>query len=309
MKITTFLFTSLFLVFASNADAQLWKKFKENTKDKISKRVQDKIENEISEDLANRAMQKVDNLYEDLWRKSYNDANDEDLSKEEFEDLLKQTGDDLNEALGELNKAADVPPSYNFNVIVDYISTDPSGDELRSEMYFSRSEGIMGILTDNNDKQSIMVMDAENDLMVIYNDINGKRTAQAIPAMFTMTSALSMTSTEAMEYRLPLKLSGRTATIAGYSSREYVGEDEESTFSMYFSNELPFDWRESYGELIKSIVPKMYDENEQKFEGMMMKSVDTNKQTGKSNYWEVKKISNMKTRILKSDFKFQGIDS
>ena len=309
MKITTLVFTSLLLLITINVDAQLWKKFKEKTKDKISKRVQDKVENEISEDLANRAMQKLDNLYEDLWRKSYNEANEEDLSKEEFEDLLKQTGDDLNEVLGELNKAAEVPASYNFNVIVDYISKDASGDELSSEIYFSRSEGIMGILTDNNNKQSIMVMDAENDLMVIFNDINGKRTAQAIPAMFTMASALSMTSTEAMEYTLPLKLSGNKESIAGYSSREYIGEDDESTFQLYLSDELPFDWRDSYGELIKSVVPKMYDENEQKFEGMLMKSVETDKKTGKSNYWEVKKISNLKTRILKSDFEFQGIDN
>jgi len=293
---------------SSSAEAQLWKRLKNKTKDKISERVQNKVENEISEDLANRAMQKIDNIYEDLWRKSYNDANGEDLSEEEFGEMISELGDDLNEALGELNKAADVPERYDFNIIVDYTHIDESGKKTRSEMFFSRTEGIMGILADSDDKETMMVMDADNDLMVIYNEKDGKKTAQAIPAMFTMASALSMTNTESISYTMPLNSTGNSKSIAGYRSMEYVGENEESTYTIYMSNEMPFDWRDSYGELIKSVMPKMYDENEQKFEGMMMMSDDINKKTGRSSHWEVDKISKLKTSIIKSDYEFVGIE-
>lgn len=77
-------------------------------------------------------MQKIDNIYEDLWRKSYNNANDEDLSQEEFEELLAQTGEGLSEALGKLNKAADVLDRYEFIVIIDYSSVDFDGENHRS---------------------------------------------------------------------------------------------------------------------------------------------------------------------------------
>ena len=308
MKVLYLLF--LFSIsFATNSNAQLWEKFKKKTKDKISERVIDKVENEISEDIANRAMKNLDNLYENLWRKSYNEANGEDLNEAEFEEMISTMGDDLNEALGELNKAADVPDQYVFNIIVDYTSLDENGNQVRSEMYFSRTEGIMGIRAITDDKESIIVMDAENDLMVIYNDNGRKKTAQAIPAMFTMTSALAMTSEEAITYRMPLSPTGRTKNIAGYRSKEYIGEDEDRTYTIYMSSELPFDWRNSYGELLKSIVPAMYDENEQKFEGMMMKSIDRNKDSGKESHWEVNKISKLRTSIVKSDYEFKGLEN
>lgn len=294
-------------LFVSNADAQLWKKFKERTKDKIKERVEDKVVNEVSEDISNRAMQKVDEIYEDLWRKTYNNANDEDLSEEEFEAMLGELGGDLNEALGELNKAADVPDRYEFTVIVDHSSTDEHGEKMKSEMYFSRTEGIMGILTEADNSQLITVLDADRDLMVMFNDKNGEKSAQAIPAMFTMASMLSMTSEEAQNYELTMKSAGGSKTIAGYSCRKYIAEDDESTFTFYISNELPFDWRSSYGELLKSVVPKMYDENENKLEGMIMQSTETNKKTGKKSHWVVNKISRLNTTIRKSEYTFTGI--
>ena len=294
-------------IFVCKAEGQLWKKFKEKTEEKFKKRVEDKVVNEVSEDISNRAMQKVDEIYDDLWRKTYNNANDEDLSEEEFEAMLSELGGDLNEALGELNKAADVPNQYDFNVIVDHSSIDENGEKMKSEMYFSRTEGIMGILTERDKGQLITVLDADRDLMVMFNDKNGERSAQAIPAMFTMASMLSMTSEEAQNYELNMQTAGGSKTIAGYNCKKYIAEDEESTFTFYISNELPFDWRSSYGELLKSVVPKMYDENENKLEGMIMQSTETNKRTGKKSYWEVNKISRLNTTILKSDFTFTGI--
>jgi len=297
------------LISAVPSEAQFWKKLKKNVEDKISERVVDKVENEIAEDIADRAMKKIDNLYEDLWRKSYNDANGEDLNEEEFEVMISEMGDDLTEALGELNKAADVPDRYDFNVIVDYAATDESGKETSSEIYFSRTDGIMGLLGNKENKDVIIVMDADNDLMVYYSEKNGKKTAQAIPALFTMASALSMTSEESTTYRLPMKATGVTKSISGYRSKEYKGEDEDSSFLIYMSTEIPFDWRKSYGELLKSVIPNMYEENEEKLEGMMMKVIDTNKKNGKTSHWEVNKISNMRTSIIKSDYEFNGVEN
>ena len=307
MKLRPLLLLILGLLCSSTTDAQLWKKFKKQAKDKFKEKLEDKVVNEISEDVSNRAMSKIDKLYEELWRKSYNDANGEDLNQEEFEELLSKAGDDITQAMGELNKAADVPPQYDFNVIVDYSSVDFDGEKHRSEIYFSRTEAIMGLVVESKEGQVITVMDAERDLMVIYNDKKGKKSAQAIPALFTMAKALSLTSEEAQSYQFSMSPTGRTESIAGYRSKEYSGEDEDSTFKFYMSAELPFDWRESYGELIKSVIPKMYDENEQAFEGMMMKATETEKKSGKSNYWEVNKISTMRTTLLKSDYEFVGI--
>lgn len=294
---------------ATTGEAQIWKKLKKNVEDKISERIEDKVVNEISEDIADRAMNNIDKIYEDLWRKSYNDANGEDLSEEEFEEMISSMGDDLNEALGELNKAADVPDRYDFNIIVDHTNIDKNGNKTRSEMYFSRTEGIMGIVAETDGKQTTIVMDAENDLMVIYNDNNGQKTAQAIPSMFTMASVLSMTSEESTTYRMPMKPSGRSKSIAGYNSKEFVGEDDDSTYSIYMSTELPFDWRNSYGELLKSVVPKMYEENEQKFEGMMMRFDEKDKTSGKTTEWFVNKISRLNTSLVKSDYDFKGFEN
>lgn len=78
--------------------------------------------------------------------------------------------------------------------------------------------------------QVITVMYAQRDLMGMFSNKNGKKSAQAIPALFTISTALSLTSQEAQSYQLSMNATGNSQSIAGYRTKEYQGEDEGSNF-------------------------------------------------------------------------------
>ena len=308
MKIFQLIVLVLIFIAPQITHAQLFGKLKKAVQDKVEQRIEDKIVEELSEELANRAMKPINQAFDQFLKSSYENETGEKWDQAKFDSVMTASGGAYMDFLEGMNKAANVPDQYTFDVVLEIETQEESKEKNRTEMMFSTSSSVMGFHQDFDDDDIMMVMDPDNDLMVMFN--LKEKTAQAMPSMFTLTKGLASAYVKDSDYEvLSFEETGKTKKIAGYNSKEYKGETTDAKFNTYLSTELPFDWKDMYGGLIESISPKIYNENYRNLNGMMMKSENVDKKTNKKSKWEVKKVSTVSEKINKSDFKFTGLNS
>lgn len=297
----------LVLALPLSTNAQLLGKLKRAVQDKVEQRIEDKIVEELSEELANRAMKPINKAFDEFLKASYENETGEKYDQAKFDSLMAESGEAYMDFLGSMNKVANVPAQYDFQYVLEIETQEESKEKHKTNMFFSKDTGVMGFHQTQDGQDMFMVMDPENDLMALFN--NEDKTAQAMPSMFTLTKSLATVYVDEEDYHLwSFESTGKTKKIAGYNSKEYVGETELGKFSTYVSTELPFDWRDTYGGLLQAISPKLYnDESYDGINGMMMKSESYDKETKKKSRWEVKKVSTEGFTIQKSNYKFNGL--
>lgn len=309
MKTRLLLLASLIILIPGLTNAQLLGKLKRAVQDKVEKKIEDKIVEELSEELANRAMKPINKAFDEYLKSSYESETGEKWDQAKFDSVMMAGGEAYANFLGAMNKAANVPAEYNFDYELVVETQEESKQKTTSRMYFSNSSGIMGVEQTEAGDNNFLVMDPDNDVIVLYND--KKKTAQALPSMFSMTKTLGAVYAEDMQDDFVLKSfekTGKTKKIAGYNSVQYKGETNLDKFTTYISDELPFDWKDIYGGLIESIAPKIYSHGGyDKIEGMMMKSETLDLETNKKSKWEVKKVSDNGMQINKADYTFGGM--
>lgn len=308
MKTIQLLILSFLFLAPQITHAQLLGKLKRAVQDKVEQRIEDKIVEELSEELANRAMKPINKAFDEFLKSSYENETGEKFDQAKFDSVMTAAGGAYMDFLEGMNKAANVPEEYVFDVVLDVETQEESKEKNRTEMMFSTTSSVMGFHQNFDDDDIMMVMDPDNDLMVMFN--LKEKTAQAMPSMFSLTKGLAAVYVEDSDYKvISFEETGKTKKIAGYNSKEWKGETTDAKFSTYLSTELPFDWKDMYGGLIESIAPKIYNENYKNINGMMMKSENVDKETNKKSKWEVKKVSTASEKIKKGDFKFTGINS
>ena len=303
--------TSLFLVIVFllplTGQAQFLKKIRRAAQDKIEERIADKVVEEISEELANRAMKPINEAFDEYLKSSYESDTGEKWDQSKFDSLMTAAGSDYTAFIEGMNKSANVPDQYNFDVSLDIETIEESKEKTISQMMFSSVDGSIGFQQTEDGNDMLMVMDPKNDVMVMFNQ--KKKSAQAMPSAFSITKGLSEAYQIEEDYKLQnFEETGKTKKIAGYNSKGYKGETKTEKFSGYFSTDLPFNWNEVFSELMNTLSPKIYDEYFSKIEGMMMISESYDKETKKTTRWEVLKVSEVTTTISKSDYKFPGIE-
>lgn len=297
----------LILVLPLNSNAQLFGKLKKAVKDKVEQRIEDKIVEELSEELANRAMKPINQAFDDYLKASYENETGEKYDQAKFDSLMAESGAAYMDFLGSMNKVANVPAQYDFQYVLEIETQEESKDKIKTKMFFTKDTGVMGFHQTEDGQDMFMIMDPENDLMALFN--NEDKTAQAMPSMFTLTNSLAAAYVDEEDFKIwSFEPTGKTKKIAGYNSKEYKGETEFDKFSTYVTDELPFDWRDTYGGLLQAISPKLYnDESYEDINGMMMMSESYDKETKKKSKWEVKKVSSEGFSIRKADYQFNGI--
>ena len=295
------------------AEAQLFKKLKDATKKKIEDRIEQKVVEELSEELARRAMKPINKAFDEYIKEAYRSEQGEDYDPEKFDSVMQAAGRGYGEFLSGLNKAANIPESYSFDYLmaIETQEGNKEKEKITTEMYFSGSGGAIGygqnIKQDDYDKM-FMVMDPKNDVMVMYTEKNGKKTAQAVPSMFSLAKGFGAAYADEMDYsEIRIEPTGKTKKILGYNCQEYKGESEEDRFQFYSTNDLPFDWQDVYGDLIKSIAPKIFESSDGKFPGMALKSETYDKKEKRKYKWEVKKIEEKNLTLKTSDYEIRGL--
>jgi len=297
----------MLLVAPIASEAQLLGRLKRAVKDKVEKKIEDKVVEELSEELANRAMKPINEAFDEYLKSSYETQSGEKWDQGQFDSLMTASGEAYMNFLGGMNKSANVPDQYTFDITLAVETQEENDQKQQTEMYFSLSSSAMGFHQKEDDKDMIIIMDPDNDVMVMYNLKENK--AQAMPSMFSLTKGLAEVYVKEEDVAISnFEETGKTKKIAGYNSKQYRGETKDDKFTTYLTTELPFDWKDMYGGLIESIAPKMYHDSYNQMKGMMMRSTTTDKKTKKKSSWEVTDVSEVSKKINKADFKFAGVE-
>lgn len=293
---------------ASSIDAQLFKKLANRVQDKIEKKVEDKIVEEVSEEIARRAMKPIDKAFDDMFRQAYKDEYGKDYDDSEYEGDPERRSEMMAAMLGSMYGNVELPDAYNFDYVLN-IEVSDHGEKKPNKMIMliSTQEGIFGMEQSEDDKEVIMVFDTKNDKVVVFN--KKEKTAMALPNVMKMAGAFAKAEMEE-EFNKDFKFEkiNKTKKVAGYPSQGYKYKSEEDEGEFYTTTDLPFDWKDTFGDILEQMSPNFYKEHpEYDIKGMMMYSEIKRKEDGKKSKWEVKSIKNDGVTINTSDYELPNM--
>ena len=261
----------------TSLNAQIFDKIANRTRDKLVNQVENKIADRIAQEIASRAVRKVDQVFDSLFQESYKS------DSASYADLGKSYGD----FLVEMNKAADLPPSYQFDVELEIEVEDYDKKKTKMNMLLSKSKGIFGIRQLEEGAYQTIVIDTDKDIIAMYNE--EKKTVQALPNMMKFASAF-VNNEEMEEKFVMLEKTSTTKNVVGYVCQEWKGENEEEKIKAYMAEDFPISWNESFGTMMKDFMPKDYQENMKKVKGFILESENTIKKGNKKSKWKTKNV-------------------
>lgn len=269
------------LLFCTFANAQIFGRIMDRAADKISDRIEDKIVEKISDEITRAAYKPVDKAIDDMFRSSYEqDSTGGKAAKVNY-------GDYLNKML----QPVDLPQQYQFDVQILAETRDYDGDKNQMTILMSSSQNNIGMITEEDGKETMIVFDVDSDIMAMY-DLQEKKVS-AFPSM------LSLASQVASEQEMTIEKTGKTKKIAGYQCAEYIIEDETTNTKAYVSEDFPASWAKAFGEMFKKISP---NSRNQLMDGMTLKSESKTKQKNKKSTYEAKKVTRDDFTIVNADY-------
>ncbi len=151
-----------------------------------------------------------------------------------------------------MERPANIKNTYDYtgNLVMVVQSWDDGGDSdgkvLYTTHYTNDNKGYAMDFKSKDKGDSKMIFDNDNQIMIILGDDGKDKTGFVMGmAVNDSVSAPANTSTannSAMgntDYYTNFKKTGKTKTIAGYNTEEYVYEDTEGKASYWITNDLP----------------------------------------------------------------------
>lgn len=294
------LLSLFFLAVALTSDAQIMGRIMDRAKNKLERKIEDKIVEEISEEIARRAFRPVEKAIEDAARQMYQDS----MNQGEPVDWEK-AGAAYSAFLNGMNKTADIPDSYKFDITQEVEVIDYNKKRNYIRMHYSESGPYLGM--ENNDdenKKQMIVIDVQKDVVVLFTtDKSGQKTAQAIPGMLGFSSHYAQNVTE--DQQIKINKTGKSKKIAGYDCAEFEGENKDETMVMYTTMDFPVKLDKTMSPYLQKFSPASYYENSMNISGMMLQSENTRKDDPSKKFlWSTKKINKKSFELLKADYKF-----
>ena len=299
-----------FIFFAGStttSQAQLLNRLKNRVIDKIENRIEDKIVEELSEEIARRAMKPIDKAFDQMLYSSYRKEYGEEYNDKQIDSIMQESGRGINEFLTALNKAANVPSAYSLDYHMIMESKEENGDKVENEMWFSESQAIIA-MSNIDQKENMMIIDMDNDVVVMYSDENGKKKAQAIPSMMSIASAYMEANDESfIEKGTQIEGPGKSKNIAGYQAQKYTVESEKTKGEYYISSDVPINWNNVYANAMKQYSPKLYNEATGQVKGMVLEGKFEDKKSKKKSSFKTKKIEKKSLLINNSEYEIKGV--
>lgn len=287
----------------SSLEAQLLKRLKNRVQEKIEKKVEDKIVEEVSEEIARQAMKPINNAFDEMFRKSYKEQYGKDYDDSEYEGDPEKQAEMMQAMLGSMYGNVNLPESYNFEHVVDIAVTD-FGEKKSNDMRMlvAPSQKVFAMEQKDGKKEMIMVFDFGADKVVMFN--KSEKTVMAIPNVMKMAGTFAKVEME-KEMSKPFKFEkiNKSKKVAGYQSQGYKYEADDDKGEFYVTTSLPFDWHDTFGNLLEQMSPNFYKEHpEYDIQGMLMYSETKRAEDGKKSKWEVKKVSNEGFNLVTADY-------
>jgi len=295
MKIAMSLITFVFLSYNVNSQGFL-KKLKDRTMDKIQQKAEDKLLEELSERLANEAVKPINPYMDSLFAQSY--------EIETGESYDPQNAEKMNAFLEGLMGNLELPEEYVFDYKLEVALKDyGSKDEKAMYLFVSTSQDIFGMEQEQDDKKMFVVFDSENDAMVSYDQNKKERMAIPVNSAFMSMYSEKLMEEEMEERNFEVEKISKTKKILGYQSQGYKYKTSETESEAYISYELPFDWDDAFGTMLKQFAPNFYQDKEDYImDGMLMMAETKRLEDGKKSEWKMKKIDEKTTRIVNADY-------
>jgi len=256
----------------------------------------------ISDVIAQQAAEAIEKEFDKLLM----EAIKEDSAKYDRDSAYYALGNSYSEFLSGLNNAADLPDEYTFDLDILYKVEMNNNNPEQIRYYFSRSEPIMGIMTAKTETNwQFILIDAGNDVTVMYQHDGDKKTAQALPNMMKLAGNLAKSQNpevEEVDYKIT-KLSGKER-IAGYKCEGWEGKSDDQRFETWMTEDLGIDWKDSFGEMIQQFSGNAnFEQSWSGMTGMVLKS--DNYEAGKmTSSMEAQEVSKKETRFVNADYDF-----
>lgn len=298
----------LFAITAFNpveTQAQFLKELGRAAGNKLKKKVEDKVVETLAEEIARRAFRPINDVMDDWIRENMKrDSTYAGMSDDSLAIVLQGN---YSKILNSMNRAADVPDSYEFEYVMDVKVTD--GKDSHKIKWLIDEEGeIMAWEQLDGEEDQIMLMDLKNDIIVMYNQKT--KEAQALPGMMSLGTAFAAASIE-NEAINPGEIvkKGGSKTVAGYKCDQYFYEDDEYESETWVSQDVPFSYKSAFGTLYQRVSPKLFKDGHEAMSGMMLEATSKEKGKRKGKYksistWETLSISEKPLVITNKTYKF-----
>lgn len=290
--------------------AQLWPVEMYGQFDRILKRTGQKLEHEIermavekaSDIIARQIAKKMEESFDEWLREAA--EKDTSFHYEEGDSSAYRMGRAYGDFLRGMNDAADLPPSYHFDIQLLVEIQQGKEDPEQMLMLFSKSEPVFAMQTSSGkDQTQIILMDIERDATVLYTEEDGKKSGQAIPSF----SSLAGAGNQELEREFHFSPTGKTEKIAGYHCKGYEGYSVEHAFEFWNTDDLDINWNESFAAIMEKFGGSSYAENYKELKGVTLKSLSWEKSDKKKKdvtRWETLEVITKAYEIVNADYSF-----
>jgi hypothetical protein len=274
------------------------KKLKDKTIDKLSDRASDELSAMAVEAMMKPIRQKRYQMMRDQYKEQYG---------EEFDESKYETPEEAEAALYQSMFSfygnVDLPEQYLFNYEVE-IETKDNKEKYNAVMLVSTTSSIFGMSYNEKGNNGRIVMDYENDLMVTYDD--EKMESFAIKGMMKMAKIASTSYIDDEEAKqaagIVFEPISKTKKVAGCESKGYRIESQDGKGEAYYCDDLPFDWKDTFGGLLTRISPDGYQGYADYYQKGMPVYAKFESIDGDNSQWEVKKISEKEIEIVNAKY-------
>jgi len=304
-KTLFFLLATLFLIPTTDAQRGLLKGVLKNTENKIKYGAQRMLVDKASDALAGAILRRAERELDKVLRETYEKQEAEARERGETPKYRDYGG-----FLEAMNKAADVPAAYNFDLKLD--CAIPSGkDEPQDIVYlFDQEGGVIAFESEAEGSKTLMVMDMDKDLIIMYQDNNGEKKATALPSMMSLGAAMARSEMEEVTGEMAnLKATGKSRKIAGYNCNEYEYTYEKEKSLSYVSTDLDFNWPKAFGKMMDKFMPEKNSLPAEAFQGMALEAISYNKKGKEETRWTTNKVSKEKITLNNEEWNFQNFES
>ena len=291
---------ALFIGMQAHADAQFWKK--------VQKRVENRAENRALNEVDKATDKAIDSALEGDQDSSERTDSEETSSTDattQSEKEQQQASDFMSKMLGGNN--VELPAEYAIDIRINYNVTDDKGKESKLS-YLLGGEDHWGFISSDKKNETMMIVDKKRDVMVLYSEDKGKKTAQKLPSMMnSQFMADAVDNSDEVTSDFSITETGKTKVIAGYSCTEYFIQSDEGSGNIWTTAEIDADFMSMFAQsMSKSKKLKKMSEAMKRLNGTTLESHYTDKK-GKESHMVATSVDTSPPAIQNSDYEITGL--
>ena len=250
---------------------QILKRILRESQRKVERKVENMVVQKASEAISDAIMRSIEDSFDKKMKEAYKQDSTQRADDPDYNDSLHLNYSDYAGFLAAMNRAADLPESYSFDMSMEML-IEQNEDEKEFTWHMSRTGEYMAMEQPLKKGRMLILMDFERDINVLYReDEEGNKSVQAMPSMMDFMK-MAMDEEE-IENDMTFEKTGRKRTIIGYNAFEYTGKNDDGSYTIFMAPDFPISWTSAYRSMIEqyALVTRMNDKMD--MEGMVLASV------------------------------------